>query len=81
MKDRGIPTLASDFSLFHCAQARLALGPILTPIQMVPEPFSLAIKRSDREALTIPLYLSSSLRVHVVTPPLPHAAALSGEEN
>jgi hypothetical protein len=81
MKDRRILRLARDFSLFRCAHARLALGLILPPIQMVPGPFSLAIKRSDREALTIPLYLSSSLRVYAVTPPQPPTAALSGEDN
>ena len=72
--------MASDFSLFHCAQARLTLGPILPPIQMVPGPLSLAIKRSDREALTIPLHLSPSLRVRAVTTTLPPAAALSAED-
>jgi len=81
MKDRGIPKLTRDFSLFHCSQARFALGPNLPPIQMVSGPLSLEIKRSDREALTNPLYLSPSLRVHAVTPPLPLTAALSGEEN
>jgi hypothetical protein len=79
MKDRGIPTLPRDLCLLHCTLAGLALGPIFLLIQMVLGLLSLGIKWSDREALTILLYLSPSLRVRRIIPPLPPTASLRGE--